>query len=462
VADDGSAPHELVERALALSTGDACTVLLTEHSGVNLRWARNAVTTNGLARDRTVTVVVSVDGADGVAAALVTRNAAAAADVEAMVRAADAGARAAAARPDARPPVDVGVSAEFTAPPATTSPAVFTEFAVELGAALQGGRRAGYDWFGFAQHEVTTTYLGTSSGTRLRHAQPAGSVEITVQADDRHRTVWSGQFTSDFRDFDMAGVERELTRRLEWTSRQLMVPAGRYETLLPPAATADLVVRLYDALGGRDAVEGSSVFGRAGGNTALGELLCPLGLSLRSDPAEPGLGVAPFLAVHGPDGHRSPFDNGQPLCRTEWIGNGRLRNLVTSRHAADVTGLPFRPQVGNLVLDGGTATLDEMVANTRRGLLLTCLWYVRLVDRAALLLTGLTRDGVYLVENGEVVGSCGDLRFNESPVELLGRATQAGRAERTLPRDARSWFPRVVAPPLRIPDLALSATDTGT
>ena len=127
-----------------------------------------------------------------------------------------------------------------------------------------------------------------------------------------------------------------------------------------------------------------------------------------------------------------------------------------------LTGLPVAPAADNLVLDGGgDRSLEEMVAGTERGLLLTCLWYIREVDPATLLLTGLTRDGVYLVENGEVTGAVNNFRFNESPVDLLGRATEAGRTERTLPREWSDYFTRAAMPALRIPDFNMSSVSQG-
>jgi predicted Zn-dependent protease len=115
--------------------------------------------------------------------------------------------------------------------------------------------------------------------------------------------------------------------------------------------------------------------------------------------------------------------------------------------------------VDNLLLEdpNATASLDEMVAATDRGLLLTCLWYIREVDPQTLLLTGLTRDGVFLVENGEVTGAVNNFRFNESPVDLLGRTVQAGLTERTLPREWNDWFTRAAMPPLRVPDFNMSS-----
>ena len=115
--------------------------------------------------------------------------------------------------------------------------------------------------------------------------------------------------------------------------------------------------------------------------------------------------------------------------------------------------------VDNLVLEApeATATQDEMVAATDRGLLLTTLWYIREVDPQTLLLTGLTRDGVFLVEGGEVTGAVNNFRWNESPVDLLARITEVGRTERTLPREWNDWFTRAAMPPVRVPDFNMSS-----
>ncbi len=204
------------------------------------------------------------------------------------------------------------------------------------------------------------------------------------------------------------------------------------------------------------------MFSRPGGGTRVGDRLSALPLTLRSDPHAPGLESAPFVLAHSSGGDTSVFDNGLPLTATDWIREGTLERLTTTRHSAALTGRPVAPAIDNLVLDGGTdRSLEEMVAGTERGLLLTCLWYIREVDPATLLLTGLTRDGVYLVENGEVTGEVNNFRFNESPVDLLGRATEAGRTERTLPREWGDWFTRAAMPPLRVPDFNMSSVSQG-
>ncbi|WP_237171885.1 metallopeptidase TldD-related protein, partial [Prescottella equi] len=128
------------------------------------------------------------------------------------------------------------------------------------------------------------------------------------------------------------------------------------------------------------------------------------------------------------------------------------------RAAAAEFDAPAAVPGDNLLLTGGSAaTLDDMVARTERGLLLTTLWYIREVDPATALLTGLTRDGVYLIEDGAVTAAVNNFRFNESPLDLLRRVTEVGATEPTLPREWKDWFTRTAMPPMRIPDFHMSS-----
>ncbi|MFH8618329.1 metallopeptidase TldD-related protein [Streptomyces sp. NPDC017979] len=458
-----SKPHEIVERALELSTADGCVVIADEESTANLRWAGNALTTNGVTRGRTLTVISTVDGAQGTASGVVSRSAVTAEDLEPLVRAAEAAARASEPAEDAQPLVTGGGAAPgFTEAPAQTSAAVFADFAPALGEAFARARAGGRELYGFANHEMTSTYLGTSTGLRLRHDQPNGTLELNAKSPDRARSAWAGRATRDFADVDPTALDEELARRLGWAERRIELPAGRYETLLPPTAVADLLIYQLWSSAARDATEGRTVFSRPGGGTRVGDVLSPLPLTLRSDPHEPGLESSPFVIAHASGDDASVFDNGLPIAATDWMRAGKLEHLVTTRHTAGLTGLPLAPGAGNLILDGGGGrSLDDMVAATERGLLLTCLWYIREVDPATLLLTGLTRDGVYLVEDGEVVGEVNNFRFNESPVDLLSRASEAGRTEKTLPREWGDWFTRAAMPALRIPDFHMSSVSQG-
>ncbi|MFD1659712.1 metallopeptidase TldD-related protein [Streptomyces caeni] len=456
-------PHEIVERALALSRADGCVVIADERSTANLRWAGNALTTNGVTRGRTLTVIATVGGAQGTASGVVSRSAVTADELEPLVRAAEAAARSAGPAEDAQPLVTgVPEAPDFTQAPAETSSAVFADFAPALGESFARARAGGRELYGFANHELVSTYVGTSTGLRLRHDQPSGTLELNAKSPDHRRSAWAGRSTRDFKDVDPAALDAELARRLVWAERRIDLPAGRYETLLPPTAVADLLIYQMWSAAARDAAEGRTVFSKPGGGTRVGERLSEMPLTLRSDPHEPGLETAPFVIAHASGDDASVFDNGLPLKATEWIGGGELKHLTTTRHSAALTGLPLTPSIGNLILDGGAdRSVEEMVARTERGLLLTCLWYIREVDPATLLLTGLTRDGVYLVENGEVTGEVNNFRFNESPVDLLGRASEAGRTEKTLPREWSDWFTRAAMPPVRVPDFNMSSVSQG-
>jgi predicted Zn-dependent protease len=209
---------------------------------------------------------------------------------------------------------------------------------------------------------------------------------------------------------------------------------------------------------------GQQAGGRAGPDgPRVGERLSDRPLTLASDPFAPGLEYEPFLTTYRSGDGVSVFDNGAATRRVEWVRDGAVGELAYSRAEAAEFGTAFTPVAGNLLLTGGSAaSLAEMVAGTDRALLLTCLWYIREVDPTTLLLTGLTRDGVYLVEGGEVVAEVEhNFRFNHSPLDVLRRADEVGATEKTLPREWKDWFTRVAMPPIRVPDLNMSSVSLG-
>jgi predicted Zn-dependent protease len=450
-------PQETVERALALSKADGCVVLATERSEANLRWASNTLTTNGSMRSREVAVISMVGGA----AAAVQRSAVSADDLEDLVRASEQAARDAGPNEDAAPLVEPdGGPDGWDEEPAETSIGRLATVAADLGEAFARAASQSRLLFGYAEHAVESQYLGSSTGLRLRHVQPTGRIDINGKSPDYSRSAWVGQGTPDFANVEVEALDRELGRRLAWADRTVALPAGRYETLLPPSAVGDLFLYLYwMATGARAADEGRTVFAKPGGGTRIGERLATLPVTMRSDPALPGLECSPFLATTRSDeGTLSVFDNGLPIGSTEWIRDGVLAELMRSRAYATKTGATPQPGADNLLLEvpGSTASTDDMVARTERGLLLTCIWYVRPVDMQTMLMTGLTRDGVYLVEDGEVTGAVNNFRWNESPVDLLGRISEAGAAERCLAREFGDYFNRAAMPTLRVPDFNMS------
>lgn len=452
--------QQLVDQALATSTADGCVVVANEHTETNLRFANNRLTTNGQMASRAVTVISTVDGPGGTSAGVVTRSVTTADELSELVRASDAAARSARPADDAAPLVaaDPAAADDWDAPAATTSVEVFESFAPELGAAFSRAATADRLLFGFAEHQVTSSFVGSSTGLRRRFDQPAGRLELNAKSADFERSAWAGVQTRTFVDVDVAALTDGLHTRLDWAANRIDLPAGRYETILPPGAIADLMIYAYWTASARDAEEGRNVFAASEGGTRVGERLAPLPLTLRSDPAEAGLQCAPFEIVTASEGGlQSVFDNGSPIGATEWLRDGTLTDLVRTRAWAAKTGAEPRPLVGNLILDGGgTASLDDMIASTERGLLLTCLWYIREVDPQTLLLTGLTRDGVYLIEDGQVRGAVNNFRFNESPIGLLGRIAEVGRTEHTLPREWNDYFTRTAMPPVRVADFNMS------
>ncbi|SDK52228.1 Predicted Zn-dependent protease or its inactivated homolog [Nonomuraea maritima] len=447
--------QETVERALELSRNDGCVVLVDEGSTANLRFAGNTLTTNGVSRSSRLTVISIAGQGVGV----VSRAAVRPDQLADVVAAADAAARAAQPSEDARPLVEAGpASPHWDDEVRPTDIGVFEAFAPALGDAFTAAEAGDRKLYGYAEHSLTSTFLGTSTGVRLRHDQPTGRLELNAKSGDLKRSAWTGVSTEDFADVDVAALDASLAQRLEWAKTRIDLPAGRYETLLPPSAVADLMIYLYWSSGARDALDGRSVFAKPGGGTRVGEQLASLPLTLSSDPGVDGIACAPFVTAHASSRDGSVFDNGLPLAPTDWIKDGRLEALLQTRYSAELSGLPVTPGVDNLILrgPGDGPSLEQMISSTRRGLLVTCLWYIREVDPQTLLLTGLTRDGVYLVEDGEVVGEVNNFRFNESPVDLLGRASEAGASERTLPREWNEYFQRTVMPALRVPDFNMS------
>jgi predicted Zn-dependent protease len=456
-------PQDLVEAALELTSADGAMVIAQESSTANLRWASNTLTTNGVARSREVAVIVCVDGAEGTATGVLSRSNPDREQLAELVRAAEAAARSSEPAEDALPLVEkteAGPSEEWDADPGATSIAVFTDLAAGLGDAFARARGDDRLLFGFAQHDVSTVFLGTSTGLRLRHTQPTGRLEINAKSADYTRSAWAGAATRDFTDVDVAGLDSSLSERLGWAQRQIALDAGRYETVLPPTAVADLMINAYWSAAGRDAAEGRTVFSAPSGRTRLGERLTAAPVTLRSDPAAPGLECCPFALTTASGSTASVFDNGLAIPGVDWISNGVLTNLIHTRWtAAHFGGNGPAPAADNLVMSSPSpaGSLEDLIARTSRGLLLTCLWYIREVDPQTLLLTGLTRDGVYLVENGEVTGAVNNFRFNESPVDLLGRLLEVGDTVPTLPREWGDWFTRAAMPAVRVDGFNMSS-----
>jgi predicted Zn-dependent protease len=245
---------------------------------------------------------------------------------------------------------------------------------------------------------------------------------------------------------------------LEYQKTKIDIEPGRHKVTLSASAVADLMIYLMWTASARDAAQGRSVFSAANGGTRIGEQLTSRNFNLVSDPKLSGLETLDRVINLGASSMSSPFDTGLPISATSIISGGVLSALASSRHAASEAGLPFTPLADNIhVYDAaGHGSLAETAARMGEGLLITCLWYIREVDPQSLLLTGLTRDGVYVVRNGEIVGAASNFRFNDSPVSLLNRITDAGESLDCLPREWADWFSLSRVAPLTIDGFNLS------
>jgi predicted Zn-dependent protease len=448
--------QQVVDTALAeaarLGKADETIVLVTDRADAALRWAGNSMTTNGESVSRNTTVI-SIVRRGNTAHVGSVRSSDVDPDVIADLVAASQ--ETALSAPDARdsaPPLPgTEVPADWDAPVPVTGARVFSDLAAPLALGFRGADQL----YGYARHILETTFVATSNGLRRRYTQPTGSVEINAKRDGA--SAWAGVSTPDFVGVQVDSLLEQLSMRLGWAKRTVELPAGRYATIMPPSTVADMMIYLAWTMDGRGAQEGRTALSAPGGGTRLGETLTELPLTLYSDPGAGGLDCTPFVAVPSSSERVSVFDNGMDIGRVDWIREGTINALAYPRAAAGEFDAPVAVPADNLLMTGGSVSVADMIASTERGLLLTTLWYMREVDPTVLLLTGLTRDGVYLVEDGEVIAAVNNFRFNESPLDLLRRATEAGVSEVTLPREWGDWATRAAMPSLRIPDFHMSS-----
>lgn len=442
----------VLDEAAKAGRADETMVLVTDKVEATLRWANNTMTTNGVTVSRNIAVISVVRQGDSAQIGTVVTAEADPTVLPGLVVSSQDAARSAPEAGDFAPLLgDSGEPGDWDAPVPGTGAGVFSGIAGPLSRQFRGADRV----FGYAHHSVSTTFLASSTGLRRRYTQPTGAIELNAKRGEA--SAWAGIGTPDFANVPIEALFDQLSTRLGWAQRTVELPAGRYETIMPPSTVADMMIYLGWSMAGRSAQEGRSAFSAPGGGTRVGERLTDLPLTLFSDPMAPGLACTPFVAVSTSSETRSVFDNGMEIGQVDWIRDGVINALAYPRSTAARFDAPVAVAADNLIMTGGSAELVDMIASTERGLLLTTLWYIREVDPTTLLLTGLTRDGVYLVEDGEVTAAVNNFRFNESPLDLLRRATEAGTSEKTLPREWGDWATRAAMPSLRIPDFHMSS-----
>lgn len=455
--------QDLIEKILARATSDDCIVVIKEKTQANLRWASSTLTTNGVIQERSVTVIAFKSIGASMAAGGVTRTNVREDEIDSILDAAIAAAVANGAAEDYAPLARDVSFGNWSAPHTPTGAEVFKKFAPDLGEMMKASVADEIELFGYAEHTHESIWVGSKGGMRLRHDSPVGRVEMTAKSHSRSRSTWEGIETHDFNDVSVEKIDKQIRQRLAWQERKVELPAGRYDTVFPSGSIADFYVYMMWVAGARNAFEGQSVFSKKGGGTRVGEKLSDIGLQLFSDPSHSILTGSPFVSTTTSTPFTSVFDNGQKQSRVDWIKDGVLQSLIQTRASSKLTSLAYTPIGENLIMsvDGASGSLDDLVKKIENGLLLTTLWYIRMVDPNSLLLTGLTRDGVYHVKNGEVQGVTNNFRWNESPVNALSRISGAGVSEWTQPREWAGDASSMFVPPMIIKEFNMSTVSPG-
>ena len=437
--------------AHALAQAPTTIVLADRSSAVNCRWANNTLTTNGQEASLSASVVAIDEGRVGMQSSDVV-------GLDDVARAA----HAAGERARQSPPAADAFELVPAGPTVPEGPVDAPASADDLGPLVEPLRRTfeaaardGWRCFGFAQATVEETHLGSVTGLRAAGARRVATVSMTVKSPDYQRSVWMGRLGTSFAGLDAAQLYSQALERLRWGERRLELPAGRYQVILEPSAVADLLARLYWEMHARGADEGKTVFASPKGSRA-GERLYARGVTVTADPGAAGMEVPAFIRAPASTDFASVFDNGLPVPPAAWIREGVQGDLVCPRAWARDHDHPARPEVDNLRMAGTATELEAMIESTERALLISSLWYIRDLDPTSLLLTGLTRDGVYLVEHGRVQGAVNNFRFNDSPVRVLANTVEIGRPEMALSREIGGHF-LIEAPPIRVEDFHLSS-----
>ena len=456
--------QDLIEKVLARATSDECIVIVRDKTQANLRWASSTLTTNGVIQERSVTVLAFVSMGASMAAGGVTRTNVDEKDIDAILSEAISAAKAAGPAEDFAPLAKDLSLGDWSAPHNPTGPEVFKKFAPDLGEMMKKSVADKIELFGYAEHTHSTIWVGSKGGLRLRNDSPIGRVEMTGKSHERSRSTWEGVETHDFSNVSISAIDKAIRQRLEWQARKIDLPAGKYDTIFPSGTVADLYTYMIFVSTGRDAFEGQSVFSKKGGGTRVGEKLANVPVNLYSDPANKLLPGSSFISNTASSSLGSIFDTGQRTLRVDWMKDGVLQSLIQTRATSKLTSLPFTPMGDNYFMEvsGSSGGIEELTKKVDNGLLLTTLWYIRMVDPNTLLLTGLTRDGVYYVKNGEVQGATNNFRWNDSPVSALSRIKAAGASEWTQPREWSEYATHMHFPALVISDFNMSTVSPGS
>ena len=430
------AAKALTDRVLGMSTSDDTRVNVTSGWAGNTRFAGGEITTSGGVTDTTVTVTCTVGRKRASASTNVLDDVSLQRTVDTAMLLARLSPDDAELMPELGPQAYTPVNSFIDKTAELTPEARATAVKAVLAGAASGSNNL-KDLFaaGFLDARAGVGAIATGKGLFAYHRQTSVDLSTTVRTPDGTGSGWASGGARDWSLLDPAALGRVAARKAVASRLPQAIEPGMYTVVLEPQAVADLIPQLAVGFNARSADEGRSPFSKRGGGTKLGEKIMDERVTLLSDPADPDLLAQPY------DGE------GLPVKERVWIENGVLKNLSYSRYWAQKQGKEatggggggaggFGGGVGGglpggLKMVGGTKSTDELIAGTERGILVTHFFYIRSLDQRTVMLTGLTRDGTFLIEKGKVTRALKNFRWNESPLLMLGKLDELGRAERT-------------------------------
>jgi predicted Zn-dependent protease len=427
----------LLTRVMGLSRAEACEANLFANAGGNIRYARNTVTTAGATRNRTMVVQSNFGKRSGTA----TINEFDDAALERVVRRSEELARLAPEDPEFMPPLEPQqyvAAGGWVDATATVTPEYRTRVAE---ASIAAAKSRDCTAAGFFNDTAAWQAMMNTTGLFAYYRNTNMNFTVTMRTNDATGSGYALRDYNDVAKFDAGAASRIAVEKAAASRDAKAIEPGKYTVILEPEAAAGLIQFLMFNFNARNADEGRSFLAKPGGGTRVGEKMVDERINVYSDPQNADLPATPW----GGDG--------RSFKRRNWIENGVIRQLFYSRYWAAKQGVEAVPQPSNLIMAGGDASVDQLVRDMPRGILLTRTWYIRSVDPQTVLLTGLTRDGTFYIENGAIKHAVKNLRFNESPVIMLNNLDALGRAERV---NGEFGFPCLI-PALRVRDFTFTS-----
>ena len=404
----------ITDKVMALSKADECIVTINGSRTGNIRYARNAVSTAGLVEDTQLTVSVAFGKKQGTAVINEFDDK----SLEKAVRRAEELARLAPENPEFMPTPDKQVFKPSNTFSKSTD-AIDPEYRAQVAAySIEACKKKGLVAAGFFTDQSSFETVANSRGVFGHQSRTGVDFTCTVRTEDGRGSGWVRRDANDVTRFDpRAAAEVAMEKAIRSAEAKALEP-GRYTVILEPAATSDLLAFMFNSFDARSADEGRSFLAKKGGGNRMGEKLFDEQVNVWADPWDKEVAVL-------------PWDNQTLLARERMdiIKNGKIAAMNYSPFWAKKQGQRAVGQPGNIIMAGGSKSTEEMIASTKKGILVTRTWYIRLVDPQTVLLTGLTRDGTFYIENGKIKHPVKNFRFNESPVTMLNNIEELGRPE---------------------------------